>query len=29
MAEDKEQYKKSIRFFNDHEVKAVWGLGTP
>ena len=24
MAEDKEQYKKSIRFFNDREVRAVW-----
>ena len=24
MVEDKEQYKKSIRFFNDREVKAVW-----
>ena len=24
MAEDKEQYKKSIRFFNDCEVRAVW-----
>ena len=24
MVEDKEQYKKSIRFFNDHEVRAVW-----
>ncbi len=23
MAEDKEQYKKSIRFFNDREVRAV------
>ena len=25
MAEDKEQHKKSIRFFNDREVRAVWG----
>ena len=24
MVEDKEQYKKSIRFFNDREVRAVW-----
>ncbi len=24
MTEDKEQYKKSIRFFNDREVRAVW-----
>ena len=24
MAEYKEQYKKSIRFFNDREVRAVW-----
>ena len=24
MAEDKEQYKKSIRFFNDREVRSVW-----
>ena len=24
MAEDKEQYKKSIQFFNDREVRAVW-----
>lgn len=24
MAEHKEQYKKSIRFFNDREVRAVW-----
>ena len=24
MAEDKKQYKKSIRFFNDREVRAVW-----
>ena len=24
MAEDKEQHKKSIRFFNDREVRAVW-----
>lgn len=24
MAEHKEQNKKSIRFFNDHEVRAVW-----
>ena len=24
MAEDKEQYKKLIRFFNDREVRAVW-----
>lgn len=24
MAEDKEQYKKSICFFNDREVRAVW-----
>ena len=24
MAEDKEQYKKSIRFFNDREVREVW-----
>lgn len=25
MAEYKEQHKKSIRFFNDREVRAVWG----
>ena len=24
MVEDKEQYKKSIRFFNDREVRSVW-----
>ena len=24
MVEDKEQYKRSIRFFNDREVRAVW-----
>ena len=24
MVENKEQYKKSIRFFNDREVRAVW-----
>lgn len=24
MAKHKEQHKKSIRFFNDHEVRAVW-----
>lgn len=24
MAEHKEQNKKSIRFFNDREVRAVW-----
>lgn len=24
MAEHKEQHKKSIRFFNDREVRAVW-----
>ena len=24
MEEHKEQYKKSIRFFNDREVRAVW-----
>lgn len=24
MAKYKEQYKKSIRFFNDHKVRAVW-----
>ena len=24
MEEKKEQYKKSIRFFNDREVRAVW-----
>ena len=28
MAEDKEQYKKSIRFFNDREVRAVWTRNT-
>lgn len=24
MEEKKEQHKKSIRFFNDREVRAVW-----
>lgn len=24
MTERKEQHKKSIRFFNDREVRAVW-----
>lgn len=28
MAEDKEQYKKSICFFNDREVRAVLGRHT-
>ena len=26
MEEHKEQHKKSIRFFNDREVRAVWDL---
>lgn len=27
MTERKEQHKKSIRFFNDREVRAVWDEG--
>ncbi len=28
MTERKEQHKKSIRFFNDREVRAVWDKNT-